>query len=510
MKKLVMLAVIAAMSMLSAADVFITDTGSGTGTVTWTSNNVYYLENFVFVNAGQHLTIQPGTVIKGRYGTGADASALIVARGASATMEGTPTHPIIFTSEYDDLSAPLMTKGLWGGLIILGSGELNSTEKEARIEGIPETEPRGIYGGGLNPNNVENSGTYRYISIRHGGTEIGAANEINGLTMGAVGSGTTIDHIEVIYNKDDAFEWFGGTVNCKYLVAAFSGDDDFDYDVGYRGRGQFWFCIKEATTGDKSGEHDGGTDPEDGTPFAIPTIYNVTYMGSGITSTNNVSGGFNIRDNAGGHYKNGIFTDYPGYGITVEDLASGADSRQRFETGDITFTNNLWFGFKNGNTKEVICNTKAYIYPLFDQTARKNFITDPQLRGISRTNNGGLDPRPQSNTARTEYFSVTPDGFYESVDFMGAFDPDAALWTDGWTYLSQYGWTPMAAPFVTTSVTGTTLTLTWNAVGGATSYDVYSADDPYGTFTFLTNVAATQWTTSASAAKKFYYVRSKN
>jgi hypothetical protein len=312
------------------------------------------------------------------------------------------------------MTAPLATRGLWGGLIVLGSGELNSTAKTAFIEGIPETEPRGIYGGGTTPNNTEDSGIYRYISIRHGGTEIGAANEINGMTFGAVGSGTTVDHIEVVYNKDDGFEWFGGTVNSSHLVAAFCGDDDFDYDVGYRGKGQFWFAIKDAANGGTSGEHDGGTTPEDGLPYALPNIYNVTYIGCGVSSANTANTAFNIRDNAGGHYKNGIFTDYPRTGITVEDLASGQDSRTRFETGDLTFTNCMWYGYQY-NTKENICTSKTYIYPLFDETTRKNLIINPQLAAIDRGTNGLLDPRPQSSTATTEYFSITPDGFFQTA-----------------------------------------------------------------------------------------------
>ncbi|MBN2790784.1 MAG: hypothetical protein JXR69_11385, partial [Candidatus Delongbacteria bacterium] len=139
MKKLVMLLLTAVIATLTAADISIYDDGSGTGTTTWTSDNVYYLENMVFVNSGDTLTIEPGTVIKGRYSTGVDASALIVARGGYGIFEGTEYAPIIFTSEYDDFSAPLETRGLWGGVIVLGAAELNSTEKVSQIEGIPET-----------------------------------------------------------------------------------------------------------------------------------------------------------------------------------------------------------------------------------------------------------------------------------------------------------------------------------------------------------------------------------
>ena len=148
-----------------------------------------YLDGFVFVNDGDTLTIEAGTVIKGAPGTQADASALIVARGAYIVAEGTAEEPIIMTFEGDPLdgSIPYTTKGQWGGLILLGSAKLNSVPGESAIEGIPTSEARGLYGG---DNDEDNSGVLKYISVRHGGTDIGAGNEINGLTFGGVGSGT--------------------------------------------------------------------------------------------------------------------------------------------------------------------------------------------------------------------------------------------------------------------------------------------------------------------------------
>ncbi|MEZ4799223.1 MAG: hypothetical protein R2809_05460 [Flavobacteriales bacterium] len=148
----------------------------------------------------------------------------------------------------------------------MGSATLNSTPGETQIEGIPETEPRGIYGGS---NDTDDSGILRYVSIRHGGTDIGAGNEINGLTLGGVGSGTVIEHIEVFANADDGMEFFGGTARVKWATVAFCGDDSFDYDEGWRGYGQFWFTVQDPADlsgGDRGGEHDGGTDPEDGMP----------------------------------------------------------------------------------------------------------------------------------------------------------------------------------------------------------------------------------------------------
>ena len=176
-------------------------------------------------------------------GSGAEASALIVARGGKINAVGTQENPIIFTFEQDALdgSTPYNTKGQWGGVIILGNAQLNSSPGETQIEGIPDTESRGLYGGN---DDLDNSGTMTYVSIRHGGTDIGAGNEINGLTLGGVGSQTTLEYIEVIANADDGVEFFGGTASIKYVLTAFCGDDSFDYDEGWRGYGQFW-CTEE-------------------------------------------------------------------------------------------------------------------------------------------------------------------------------------------------------------------------------------------------------------------------
>ena len=314
-------------STVPTATKTIAASANGTGTVTWSKDTVYLLDGFVFVNSGQTLTIEAGTIIKGKSGVGASASALIVANGATINANGTSAAPIIMTYENDPLdgTTPLSTQGEWGGLIVLGDASLNSTPGSTQIEGIPTTETRGLYGGS---NDADNSGTIKYVSIRHGGTDIGAGNEINGFTLGGVGSGTTIDYVEVIANADDGVEFFGGTANTKHLITAYCGDDSFDYDEGFRGKGQFWLTIQTPGTGDRGGEHDGGTDPETGTPYAHPIIYNATYIGNGEGRA------LTFRDNAGGEYHNSIFHNWD-KGVDVEDLASGEDSRKRFEEGNL-------------------------------------------------------------------------------------------------------------------------------------------------------------------------------
>ena len=427
-------------------DVNDADISAGTNVV-WTADNEYVLNGLVFVDEGASLTIQPGTVIKGKPGQGENASALVVARGGKIFASGTADAPIVFTAEADDTSdpndLPLDARGLWGGVIILGNAGLNSEPGETPIEGIPTNEPRGIYGGS---DDGDNSGVFRYVSIRHGGTDIGAGNEINGLTMGGVGSGTLIEYVEVFNNQDDGFEWFGGTVNSKYLVSAFNGDDAFDYDEGFRGKGQFWFVIQDDETGNRAGEHDGGTTPEDGTPFAVPTIYNATYIGSGAFSSNGDNDVvLKIRDNAGGKYLNSIFTDFAGEAIDIEDLDSGEDSRTRLEAGDLLLANNIWWNFGAGEDLAALAPDQFAADHL---AANDNRIVDPILSGISRDRDQGLDPRPQAGSpAWTGLASAPDDGFYSQTDYVGAFG--RTLWVAGWTFLSEAGITPAeAATFI--------------------------------------------------------------
>ncbi len=427
-------ALLPTIALAATIDVTTADIPVG-GSTEWTADNEYVLNGLVFVSEGASLTIQAGTVIKGKPGQGENSSALVVARGGKIFAEGTADKPIIFTAEADDVSnandLPLDARGLWGGVIILGRASLNSQPGETPIEGIPTTEPRGLYGGG---DDSDNSGVFRYASIRHGGTDIGAGNEINGLTMGGVGSGTVIEYIEVYNNQDDGFEWFGGTVNTKYLVSAFNGDDAFDYDEGFRGKGQFWFVIQDAETGNRAGEHDGGTTPEDGTPYAIPAIYNATYIGSGAFSTNGDNDVvLKIRDNAGGKYHNSIFTDFAGEGVDIEDLESGEDSRTRLEAGDLVLANNIWWGFGAASL--------APEFALAHLVANNNRLEDPLLMGISRTRDAGLDPRLQDASPAWNGSGAIPnDGFYTQVDYVGAFGNE--LWTSGWTFLAEAGIMP--------------------------------------------------------------------
>lgn len=413
----------------------------------WTSNNVYVLDGLVFVEEGAELHIEAGTVIKGKSNptNNDNTSALIIAQGAKIFAEGTANAPIIFTAESDDLNdqtdLSISDRGLWGGLIILGKAAINTSSGVGQIEGIDPNEPRAAYGGGSNPDDGDSSGVLRYVSIRHGGSEIAPGDEINGLTLGAVGSGTMIEYVEVISNLDDGVEWFGGTVNIKYLVSAFNADDGVDYDEGFRGKGQFWFVLQGEDFAGRCAEQDGGTTPEDGQPYSIPVISNATYLGPGVEAFPQGDGGEQLifRDNAGGKYYNSIFTEYNGgqggIAIRVEDLTSGEDSRSRLESGDLVLSNNIWWNFGAGNTLDLFAPQEFVRTHL---TNNNNQVVDPQLTNISSCN-ADIDPRPKPNGPAASGAVDVNDDFFENVDYYGAFDPNKPLWTDGWTAVSQYG-----------------------------------------------------------------------
>ncbi|MCF6171061.1 MAG: hypothetical protein L3J66_08815 [Bacteroidales bacterium] len=404
----------------------IVDDGNGTGTTTWKSGKTYLLEGFVFVNEGQTLTIEAGCIIKGKAGQGENASALIVARGAKIQAEGTKDKPIIFTAEADDLNGAvaITDRGLWGGLIVLGKARLNSTPGESQIEGIPTNEARGAYGG---TNDADNSGLIKYVSIRHGGTDIGDGNEINGLTLGAVGSATTIEFVEVIANKDDGVEFFGGQPRLKHILVAYCGDDSFDYDEGFRGFGQFWCAIQDPNEGDRIGEHDGGTNPETGEPYATPTIYNATYIGRGAEAGKRV---ITFRDNAGGHYRNSLFVNQA-RGVDIENLQEDQDSYRQFVDGNLSLENNVFWDVADGTAEGIFKISGAGANPA-DSLAAVLAFADYFATAGNEVANPGIDKENiVPSNPQTANLAAYGDAWFDQVAYKGAFGTDN--WAAGWT-----------------------------------------------------------------------------
>lgn len=425
----------------------------------WTADKVYNVKDMLYVKQGSRMFIEAGTVVKFDLGTGNNAKGLVITRGAQIFAEGTADRPIIMTSVQDNLAGNLDKddRGLWGGLIVLGAASTNNPSAGGvrLIEGLNEiANPQSLaeYGGA---NDDDNSGVIRYVSIRHTGIAIGdvAGNEIQGLTMGGVGRGTTIEYVESFASDDDGFEWFGGTVDGKYLVSAFNSDDAYDWDEGFRGRGQFWFAIQaQGESGFGRGmELDGAIGDENTTPFAIPVLSNITILGAGtsIEGTNSGDGSqlLILRDNSGGKFYNSIFAQHHNTGISIEDVASTTefDSRRRLEVGDIVFRNNIWHGFGAGNGLTQFA-PQAYVNAYLGDAANANRIADPMFRGISRTPNGGLDPRPAAGSPALDGTQVSQpaDAWFSQVKFTGAFGGDN--WMKGWTALDEKGYLVPGSP----------------------------------------------------------------
>ncbi|MBR9855103.1 MAG: hypothetical protein GYB37_11100, partial [Algicola sp.] len=312
----------------------ITKTGFLTIDETWTAENIYVLDGKVIVGDGITLTIEPGTIIKGAEGQETLASALVVDQGGILIAEGTPSSPIIFTSVLDGIEPGQTTgtlttadTGLWGGVIVLGKAPIsvNGDIEAAQIEGLPADEDYGQYGG-TDP--ADYSGSLKYISIRHGGVAIAADNEINGLTLGGVGSETTIDHIEVVANQDDGIEWFGGTVNVTNALVWSQGDDGFDADQAWTGSMTNGVVVMSTESGSalELDGPEGSAATEGGYTFE-----DITLIGAGTSSMY-----ADLRDGLIANLNNIFAYDF-GAAATVN--IKGADSATELTNDRIAFSN---------------------------------------------------------------------------------------------------------------------------------------------------------------------------
>jgi len=408
----------------------ITDQGGGTGTVTWTPEKDYLINGFVFVNDGQTLTIEAGTVVRARTGQGSLASALIVARGGTIIAEGSKVNPIIFTVEGDDLkgSVPIESRGLWGGLILLGNATINTPSGEDMIEGIPISEPRGIYGGF---DDDDNSGILRYISIRHGGTNIGEGNEINGLTLGGVGRQTLIDHVEVISNADDGVEFFGGAVNCKNLAVSFCGDDAFDMDQGYHGKGQFWLGIN--SNSDKCMEISGGLQAIPTLPGSKPIIHNATLIRHPLQST-----GVAVQFLPyGGAFLNNSIILNPLDGAALPYSDNPGDTWSLFQSGRLALRSNILYP-----DADPVNPYFAYSELGEDLTQQNQQLADSAVVWLTSFEDPGISDQDGYTLLppSTDFENMAPyeSSWFEQVGFKGAFGSNN--WIEGWTLLYESGY----------------------------------------------------------------------
>ena len=353
--------------------------GNITENKTLDASKIWLIKGRVSVIDGTTLTIPAGTIIKAASGTGADASTLIVARGGKMIANGTADNPIIMTAAADNIevggtypeSGPALnvdTRGLWGGLLILGKApcSFKSDVTELQIEGIPTSDTNGLYGGSVAD---DNSGSFQYISIRHGGAEIGEGNEINGLTLGGVGSGTTVNQIEVLGNVDDGIEFFGGTVKATNLLVWGQGDDAIDVDQGYAGTIDGALVVLTAAS-DHGFEIDG---PEGSAPGRF-TLKNATVIGAtDDCDAEGVDGEMaDFRKGATGDILNILFKDFAG-GKDVE-LDASADA-STYTAGTLTFVNIDILHPLDGNGN--VCSDVESVDKIFDDKSDEStFETD--------------------------------------------------------------------------------------------------------------------------------------
>lgn len=295
-------------------------TGDITTTVNWTKDKIYKLNGFVRVQDGGVLNIAAGTVI---FGDTETKGTLIIQRGGKINAVGTAAEPIVMTSE----KAPgLRQPGDWGGLVICGKAPNNVPGANVELEG-----GYGAFHGGTDA--ADNSGVIKFVQINYAGIPIQPNQEVNSLTMGSVGSGTVIENVICAYGLDDAFEWFGGTVNCKNLIAYHCLDDDMDVDLGYSGNVQFALCIKNQNLADQSGsngfEVDNDGSGSTNAPFTAATFSNITILGPKKTRDTQLNlqfqNGAQLRRNNKLKIHNSFFTGYPN-GIFIDGAGAAANA----------------------------------------------------------------------------------------------------------------------------------------------------------------------------------------
>jgi hypothetical protein len=316
--------------------------GQITGKVTWSADSIYKLQGFVRVMDGAELTIQPGTIIIGERSS---KGTLIVQMGGKIFADGTAEKPIIMTSEREP---GFRNPGDWGGLVICGKARNNITA----ATGQP-TELEGGYGGfhGGNDDN-DNSGIIRYVRIEYAGVPINPNEEVNSLTLGSVGKGTIIENVMASYGLDDAFEWFGGTVDCKNLIAYRCLDDDLDVDLGYSGRVQFVLSIRGEMLADQSGsngfEVDNNGSGSTASPLTCGVFANITILGPKVDRENPINLQFQhaaqLRRNSRISIYNSFMTGYPN-GLYIDDDKAG--SGQAFLDNELQIRNVVLAGVEH-------------------------------------------------------------------------------------------------------------------------------------------------------------------
>jgi hypothetical protein len=423
--------------LLAAALIVATITGSVAQTVisgnittntNLTNNNVYLLSGWVYVKAPATLTIQAGTIIKGEK---TSQGTLIIERGAKLIAQGTAGQPIVFTS---DQAPGARNYGDWGGIIVCGKASVNLPGGEGVIEGGTGA----TFGGGANPDDADNSGTLKYVRIEFPGIPFQPNQEINGLTMGGVGSATTIENIQISYSGDDSYEWFGGTVNAKRLIAFRGWDDDFDTDNGFKGKLQYGVSLRDPAIADQSGsnsfESDNDATGTAATPQTHPVFSNFSIFGpkvdAGTTINSNFKRGAHLRRNTATNIFNSMISGFP-IGLLIDATTTETNATN----GTLKFQNNVIAGC--ANPMDTIASSTWDIGAWFNTTGFNNTVlaNNTDLMVADGYNLADPDFLPQTSSPLLNGASFADaqlqNSFFESTSFRGAFG--AEDWTACWT-----------------------------------------------------------------------------
>ena len=408
----------------------------------------YKLRGLVYVTNGAILTIEPGTKIVGEAGKN---GGLIITRSSKIIADGTAEKPIVFTSEN---STP--TRGDWAGLVILGNAPTNSTFNGVagigEIEGgINNSDGLGLYGTPATQaqNPADNSGILRYVRIEYAGYAFLPDKEINGLTLGGVGNQTLIDYVQVSYANDDSFEWFGGTVNCKHLIAYKGLDDDWDLDNGFSGKVQFGISLRDSSVADISGsngfEVDNDANGSTATPQTSAVFSNMTVIGPRETAVNignsNFKRGAHLRRNSSISIFNSIVMGWP-TGLLV-DASTGRPtdlniaSNAMVLANNIVAANNTRFAYTASNSAPTGWAT-ADLTTYFSQSTSGNdvlnTVTDVKLAAPFKYDNS-VDFNPITGSPALTGAAFTHPkltSFFNAVTYRGACNSTDAWWKS-WT-----------------------------------------------------------------------------
>src|SRR5688572_30043390 len=395
---------------------------------TWTSANYYVLRGAVFVRSGSTLNIGAGTRVIGESGS---TGTLIVERGGRLNAVGTAEAPIVFTS---DQPIGQRGRGDWGGLIINGRARVNFGTGEAAGEG-----DTGTYGG---TDDNDNSGILRYVRVEFGGIEFSPDNELNGIAFQAVGRGTQVDHVQSHLSRDDAMEWFGGSVDGKYLVMSGAADDSVDWTFGWNGRLQYVAVLQRGDDADNAIEADNNEFSNNVTPRSNPQIYNITICGDPAGIGSEVQRGANLRRGTAFTIRNFLITGMrQGFQIeTTNTATTGQVDNGTSQMGAGASWNNL-------NVQGVVTPAQAMHSSVTAYMSTNRFpniiLNQPAGLSAAACNASIVNPNiqpPLASLAGGQLAPIQPpnDGFFEAVTFIGAVPPaPTPNWMDGWTAFPQ-------------------------------------------------------------------------